>query len=233
MTNTGVIGPWFFAVVFAATGVGFLVGRATAPTVPIAAVPPPATLADDDAGTESDVLSVVDVGVADAGAGLVSWMSTEGEIDAGEQIDAGVEVAPVELIRSSVYRNSAGTSELTLYLRNADRRRTIDGFRFHAECYDNFNARVIPEAWRRSTPAFRGESDARVRPRSERRVGVWPMYDFDGCTKAIGFITSVHFTDGTSWDGYVTQQVDPREPERPEPPTRRPRTEIDRYLIPQ
>jgi hypothetical protein len=118
---------------------------------------------------------------------------------------------PLVPIRSRVHINSAGTSELTLTVRN-DTRQAIDSFRFRAECYDNFNQRVL-SARRRDGPEFRGESADRVNPGQTRRLGEWPMFRFDRCTKAIVTIEEVHFVDDTTWSGHAVQIEDPREPE--------------------
>ena len=128
--------------------------------------------------------------------------------------------APLVALRTIVRRNSAGTSEVTLMVRNRSRK-TIDAFRFSTELFNGFNERIVSRdvrLFRRGTdPNFRGAAnDATVRPGQERRVGTWSAFDHEGAVKGITTITQVHFSDNSTWEGAARQEHDPREPE-PEP----------------
>lgn len=129
-----------------------------------------------------------------------------------ERVEVALEDAPLAPLRSVVRRNSAGVTELEIVVRSQDAR-VIDGVRFVGECYDNFNTRIQRRFARGGDDYVRGSSDLTIRPRSERRIGVWSLFDFPGCTKHIATITEVHFTNGETWSGIVRQQEDPREPE--------------------
>ena len=121
-----------------------------------------------------------------------------------------------------VRANSAGTPELTITIRNRTPK-TVDGFVFTAELFDSFNSPVICEhkargsrIWERlcrdGVDVFNGLAQDRVRPRQRRSLGVWSMFHFGAASKAIVTITSVHFTDNSTWSGRCRQEWDPRDP---------------------
>lgn len=143
------------------------------------------------------------------------------------------EPPPLVPIRTIVRRNSAGTSEVEIVVHN-ETRRTIDGFEGTVALFDNYNRPVtcrhapgihtqadldradglVRRLCNTGILTARVTSDESIRGRAERRVGVWSLFDFDGSTKGIATITSVHFTDNSVWAGSVTQEEDPREPTR-------------------
>lgn len=140
--------------------------------------------------------------------------------------------APLVPLRAYVRGNSAGTTEVSISVRN-ESRKAIDGFRFSVQLFNAFNEPVrcrygSPRLCRGGLDAFRGYHDGRPRlaPGSERRLGVWSAFDFPGATKGIVTITEVHFTDNSTWSGASRQEYDPREPERPAKRTRRARPGI-------
>ena len=116
---------------------------------------------------------------------------------------------------------------------------TIDGIRFTAFCFDQFNDPVRNQHSRIGrTNAMMGTYQQNLRGRATRTLGYWDLFGQDTCTKAIVVVREVHFEDGTMWQGYSIQQSDPRlpaAPERaaPERPSRRSARDIDPFMLPE
>jgi hypothetical protein len=105
------------------------------------------------------------------------------------------------LISTTRFRhNSIGTPEISIAVdNNSDK--TIDAFNVRFFLYDNFNNPVGHYGRGANTfdGIFQWES---IAPRSayDGSFSWWTLYGFDSATKYTGFVTSVHFTDNTTWE---------------------------------
>lgn len=146
-------------------------------------------------------------------------MAEVAERQAREAAEAAA-TAPLMPLSGRIRVNSAGTPELTIRVRSRDRR-TIDAFRFSAEVFDNFGDPAMTTRPSRLRPAtnvilLQNQADRRsdrVSPRGTKTLGHWSLFHNESARKARITITSVHFTNGETWTGSVTQELNPLAPE--------------------
>lgn len=110
---------------------------------------------------------------------------------------------PVEIEVSSVSPARFVGIDMRVRLSNLDATRTVDGVRFDIWCYDNFgDLQHEPGSFGRTS--FGMVDQQRIQPR-ERVSGTWSIrHGANNCTRARAWVRSVHFTDGTQWEGEPT-----------------------------
>lgn len=103
---------------------------------------------------------------------------------------------PLIITDSFISINSIGTPEIGLGFRNLSGK-VIDAFEFRVRCYDTYD-RPVNRIGTRSN-LFKGIFQEIIQP-NEVLEATWNLTLYDNTTKINDLkITSVHFTDGTTW----------------------------------
>lgn len=160
--------------------------------------------------------------------------TTQAEEPAPVEESAAAATGPAELIPLEAIVEPARFSgrQLRVRVRN-NSTKTIDGFRFQVELFDAFNEPASYSRPRRSVQAnlLLAESSVAVPPGEPQTIGTWELRDFPSAVKGIVTITGAHFLDNSTWQGSVTQELDPRAPQaepapEPAPAPRRSRSAV-------
>ena len=108
---------------------------------------------------------------------------------------AQAKLSPLRIVAGCVSRNSIGTPELLLQVRNM-RKSDAVAYTISAECYNNFDERI-----RRSVTGasdFSGIGQRTIEAGSQDVLS-WTMHGFDHTTKAKVTVARVKLRDGTDW----------------------------------
>jgi hypothetical protein len=123
------------------------------------------------------------------------WPRRLGEFPAAQEAPVAAEV-----VRVGAGRYGLGM-EFHVRLTNRDAAKTVDGVRFDVWCFDNFDELVPNRARLGAHPAFGMISQEQIAP-GRVESGVWrESFGANTCTRGRVWLTQVHFTDGTTWQG--------------------------------
>ena len=102
---------------------------------------------------------------------------------------------PLKITNKSVTYNSIGIPEANISFKNLSNK-TIDALELTIKCYDSYG-RVVKELIS-NRDALCNSQNRNIIPGSEEG-GTWTLNLFENTTKIEVIVTSVHYTDGTSW----------------------------------
>lgn len=105
------------------------------------------------------------------------------------------EPMPVEVVKSSVTRDSIGTPEANVTFKNISKKE-IDGIKARIKTFNNFDEPVNGFL---SDNTFDGISQDKIGAGKPNDV-TWTLYNFDGASKIKVEVYHVHFSDGTAWE---------------------------------
>ena len=103
---------------------------------------------------------------------------------------------PLKITNKSVTYNSIGIPEANISFKNLSNK-TIDALELTIKCYDSYG-RVVKELISNRDAFYAISQNRNIIPGSEEG-GTWTLNLFENTTKIEVIVTSVHYTDGTSW----------------------------------
>jgi hypothetical protein len=104
------------------------------------------------------------------------------------------EPAPVEIVKSSVSQDVIGTPQANLTVKN-NSTKEVDGIKVTIKTFNNFGE---PANGFLTDNTYSGISQEHIAAGKTAELS-WTMYNYDTTSKIEPTITSIHFTDGTSW----------------------------------
>lgn len=104
---------------------------------------------------------------------------------------------PLSIVSTSVKKNSAGTPEATVIVKNTSKK-TIDAFTIRILCFNNYNNPVNHYLY--DTNVYNGIDQLKINPGETSGYGThWSLFGYDNTTKIKVVLNDVHFTDNTIW----------------------------------